>query len=214
MTSLLTLQNLFNEKKYSEIIKTVKNNHSSEALMIKAYSFQKLAKWDDAMQIWNMLIVQNDQEPYYFIERGVCKFNLRFKHAIEDFDQAIKLDDTSAYFYSCRAYVRDKIGNPEGAVDDYTKAHELDPEDALILNNLGLVEQKLGYTQKARKSFDLSNDILGFKERTADDVKLDTLKKDEVKNTPSKFSFYFKEIKQMLSSKEEFKKFLKEAFRG
>lgn len=213
MTTLLKAQDLFNQKKYNDLIKLLKNSTQPDELKIKAYGFQKLAQWEDAMQIWNTLISTNDKEPYYFIERGVCKFNMRFKHAIEDFNKAIELDSNSAYFYSCRAYVRDKIGDTEGAIEDYTKAHDLDPEDALILNNLGLVEQKLGYTQKARKNFDLSNDILGINERTADDVKSIPKNENEVQKKTTKFSFYLKEIKQMLSSKEEFKKFLKEAFK-
>ena len=115
------------------------------------------------MDIWTLLIAKYPDAAEYYIERGVCKFNLRFKHAIQDFNQGIEMEPDNAYFYSCRAYIRDKIGDTEGSIEDYTKALELDPEDAITLNNLGLAEQKLGYTARARARFKDSDDLLGVK---------------------------------------------------
>ena len=41
------------------------------------------------MSCWNKLIAMDASNAEYYNERGVCKFNMRFKHAMQDFDQAI-----------------------------------------------------------------------------------------------------------------------------
>lgn len=207
MSNLANAKSLFEQKKYVEVVKILKNSQNPEELSLKGHSLQKIEKWEDAMQVWNGLIIQNDLEPYYYLERGVCKFRMRFQHVLEDFDKAVSLSPSNPYFYSCRAYVKDKIGDSEGAIEDYTKAHHLDPEDALILNNLGLAEQKLGYTQKARQSFEKSNELIGYEAQfqTNEDNKKKHQKLVEK-------STIWAQIRIMLSSKQEFKKFLIEAF--
>ncbi|MDB9883422.1 tetratricopeptide repeat protein, partial [Bacteroidia bacterium] len=168
----------------------------------------KSKKWEDAMNIWNLLIVASPQNADYYNERGVCKFNLRFKHSIQDFDKAIELEPTNSYFYSCRAYIKDKLGDSEGSVVDYTKALELDPEDAITLNNLGLAEQKIGYTARARERFKDSDDLLGIK--TIDSR--EDLTENGIGSTPSVTSSkpsVWQEFKKMLSIKG-FKDFLRD----
>jgi tetratricopeptide (TPR) repeat protein len=152
----MDVQALFDTGDYNAVIKQLKN---SEPRPILAFAYQKNKEWEKAMDIWTLLIAKYPDAAEYYVERGVCKFNLRFKYAIQDFDQAIEMEPDNAYYYSCRAYIRDKTGNTEGSVDDYTKALELDPEDAIILNNLGLAEQKLGFTAKARERFKYSDDL-------------------------------------------------------
>ncbi len=157
------------------------------------------------MDIWTNLIAQYPDAAEYYVERGVCKFNLRFKHAIQDFDQAIEMEPDNAYFYSCRAYIRDKTGDTEGSVADYTKALELDPEDAITLNNLGLAEQKLGFTARARERFKYSDDLMGVK--TIDSRAPDDYQK--LKPTPPEKTTLWREFKKMLT-KDGFKSFWKE----
>ena len=41
----------------------------------------------------------------------------------------------------------------QGAIADYEKAVELDPEDAITLNNLGLLEEQVGRMQSAKERF-------------------------------------------------------------
>ncbi len=192
---------LFEAGKYSEVIDALKGQSDANSQSLTAYALQKLGKWEEAMNFWNSLISQDPGNGYYYNDRGVCKFNLRFKHAMQDFDKAVELDPNNPYFYSSRAYVKDKTGDTEGSVEDYQKAHELDPTDALILNNLGLAEQKLGYTAKARERFKNSDDLLGIK--TIDS-------QSEPESTEQKLTFWG-ELRKMISSKEGFKNFLKDA---
>jgi tetratricopeptide (TPR) repeat protein len=156
----MNVQSLYDNGKFKEVIEILKDQAPDPIL---AFAYQKTKQWELGMNVWNALLVQSPENADYYNERGVCKFNLRFKHAIQDFNKAVDLEPSNAYFYSCRAYIRDKIGDTEGSVEDYTKALELDPEDAITLNNLGLAEQKLGYTARARERFKDSDDLLGVK---------------------------------------------------
>ena len=197
---------LFEEGKFQLIIKKLKRSNEIKDIELVAQCYQKLKDWEQAMNCWNTLIQQFPENSHYYNYRGVCKFNLRFKHAIQDFNKAIELEPNNAYHYSCRAYIKDKTGDTEGAIEDYSTALELDPEDAITLNNLGLAEQKLGYTQRARERFKYSDDLLGIKSLDSrEDVKA-------IDSSPkSTKTSIWKELKTMLSSKEGFKQFLKEA---
>ena len=194
-------QKLYDEGQYQKVIDQLKNDDRAEALELVAYSHQKLNQWEAAMEKWNALIAKHPDKPYFYNHRGVCKFNLRFKHAMDDFDKALMLDPSNPYFYSTRAFVKDKTGDTEGSVRDYEKAHELDPNDALILNNLGLAEQKLGLTAKARERFKNSDDLLGVK--TIDS-------RSEPPSTPPPASTLWKELRKMVTTKEGFKDFLRD----
>lgn len=197
---------LFKEGKYQVIIKKLKKSTETKDIALVAECYQKLKMWEEAMNGWNTLIQQFPESSIYYNYRGVCKFNLRFKHAIQDFNKAIELEPNNAYHYSCRAYIKDKTGDTEGAIEDYSKALDLDPEDAITLNNLGLAEQKLGYTQRARERFKYSDDLLGIKSLDSrDDVRHVEQPAKPIKNT------IWKELKSMLTSKEGFKQFLKDA---
>ena len=48
------------------------------------------------------------------------------------------------------------------AQKDYEKAIELDPEDAVAFNNLGLVEEKMGRMEKAKDYFEKADSLSGY----------------------------------------------------
>jgi len=45
------------------------------------------------------------------------------------------------------------------AIEHYEKAIQLDPDDAIAQNNLGLVKENIGYASKAQVHFKRSNDL-------------------------------------------------------
>ena len=208
----MDIQQLYDAGKFDEIIKRFRKGKPSPTL---AFAYQKTKQWEKAMDIWTTLIALYPDAAEYYVERGVCKFHLRFKHAIQDFDQAIAMESDNAYFYSCRAYIRDKTGDTEGSVEDYTKALELDPDDAITLNNLGLAEQKLGHTANARARFKNSDDLLGIKtidsRENMNPNELPKINKTVTPETQSKSSVW-SEFKKMLSV-EGFKGFWKDLWK-
>ena len=105
---LIKAQALFQSAKYTELVKGIKGSPGMELLEIKGFALQKLGRFEEALEVWNELISKDQHVASYYNERGVCKFQMRFRHAIDDFDKAISLEPDSAYFYSCRAYIKDK----------------------------------------------------------------------------------------------------------
>ncbi len=190
-----------------ELLSVTEPSLTIEEISLKGETLQKLKRYEDAMNIWNIAIANFGDQADFYAERGVCKFHLRFKSSIQDLDKAIELDPLNGYRYACRAYVRDKIGDTEGAIEDYTKSNELDPENDITLNNLGLAEEKLGHTQRARANFKKADSIAGISHLT------DKYFKEPEAPMPAAKSSISSEIRKMLSSREEFKAFWADALK-
>ena len=73
------------------------------------------------------------------------------KRAILDFDKAQQIEHNS-YRYSSRAFVKAHIKDVEGAIKDYQKAIELDPDDAIAHNNLGIILEQQGHKDQAEEA--------------------------------------------------------------
>jgi tetratricopeptide (TPR) repeat protein len=73
---------------------------------------------------------------------------------------ALDIDPENPYRYSSRAYIKDFFGDIEGAIADYEKCVEMDPQDFIALNNLGLLVEKKGNLKKAQHYFKRTDDLL------------------------------------------------------
>ena len=121
--------------------------------------------FDKALAFANSLVENEPKNADYIGLKAVAKFYMKEVSCMEDLNQAVGLDPANAYRYSSRAYILDALGDTEAAVNDYLKAIELDPEDPVALNNLGILEEKLGRKQHAQKRFDSSDTLLGLKKK-------------------------------------------------
>ena len=79
--------------------------------------------------------------------------------SLTNMNKAQELEPRNPYRYSSRAYIKDAIGDLEGAIADYKKCIELDPQDAVAHNNLGMLEEKLGRKKKADNHFKKADEI-------------------------------------------------------
>lgn len=215
MADLKQVQNLMSNGNFAEAIEIVNNSiknvgPSKEWVELQSYINQKLGKFDLALEGWNSLIAYLPNEGAYYLERGVCKFNLRYKSAIEDFNQAIVLEPQNAYFHSALAYVLDKQGRITEAVAHYKIAIELEPDNEITINNLAVTEQKRDNMSSAEELFKATDDLLIQKGLMPERPKPEPIKKDIPKaiETPSTKK---SELIKMLSSWAGFKAFLKEA---
>ena len=75
-------------------------------------------------------------------------------------DEAVRLQPLKPYRYSSRAYIRGHFKLTQEAIADYEKAIELDPEDAVAQNNLGMLQEQLGYKNEAKKRFEIADDLM------------------------------------------------------
>ena len=177
----------------------------------KAYNLMLEKDYQQALKIFVDLIYLFPNEANLFSDRGVIFIHQNKKvAALQDFDQAVFLEASYGYRYASRAYARDFFGDTEAAILDYEKAIELDPEDAVSYNNIGLLQEKLGYKQKAQKNFELADEI--SKEQEDNFIKQTPISENNApeiqEESRIKKKSFFKEFFKILQSKKQFKEFL------
>ena len=52
-----------------------------------------------------------------------------------------------------RGIVKEEMGNPKGAIEDYTKALEINPRQADTIYNRGIIKEELGDLKGAKEDF-------------------------------------------------------------
>ena len=74
--------------------------------------------------------------------------------AIEDYDEAIRLDPKYAGAYHSRGQAYGLLGQYERAIEDFDEAIRLDPQYAKAYNNRGNAYQELGQYERAIEDYD------------------------------------------------------------
>lgn len=121
----------------------------------KAQELLDQGELDKSLAAFNKALEIDKNHPDILSHRGVVYLHLnQKKKCLDDLLLSLKLDEVNAYRYASLAYARDYFGDLEGAIKDYQKAVEIDPEDAISHNNLGLLLEKQGYQSKAKKNFE------------------------------------------------------------
>lgn len=143
-----------------------------------------------AIEHFTLAIQEDKNNVECYAERAVAYLNTnQFDLSMFDMHRCIEMEPNNSYRYSCRAFLKAKIGDTEGAIADYEMAVKLDPEDAIAYNNLGLVQETKGFRVQAQKSFEKSNELIGYnpnrfdegelKKETAKKVNSEVKKKDQ-----------------------------------
>lgn len=115
-----------------------------------------LIAFDNALnesEAWN-------SDPDFLNDRAVALFhNERAHEAIDLLTAAINLQPNYGYRFSARGWMKQALKDVGGAIADYERALELDPEDAITHNNLGLLEEQMGRLESAKQSFAAADEI-------------------------------------------------------
>ncbi|GCL40394.1 tetratricopeptide repeat protein [Dolichospermum planctonicum] len=115
-----------------------------------------LKKYKEAAAAINKAIELSPRAVFYN-NRGVVRSALGDKPgAIEDFNQAIKINPNYALAYSNRGLVRSQLGDKQGAIDDYNLAIKINPNYANAYYNRGSVRYELGDKQGAIDDYTLA----------------------------------------------------------
>jgi tetratricopeptide (TPR) repeat protein len=140
-----------------------KDSAHTLALHNRARALSRIGKMKLALVDFKALTVQSPKNASFIADYAVAlHLDNNNEEAAILLDKALAMEPKNPYRYSSRAFFKDRTGDFQGAINDYEKAIELDPEDAIALNNKGLIEEKLGYKERASKSFDKSNNIVGY----------------------------------------------------
>lgn len=89
----------------------------------------------------------------YFLQAGDRYDRGGYNEAIDNYDEAIRLNPNYAVAYNNRGLARSKMGDKQGAFDDYNRAIYLNPNSAETYYNRGSVRADLGDKQGAFKDY-------------------------------------------------------------
>ena len=225
-------ENKFEEAElcFTEVLKTDSEHFNS--LYNRAVVYTRLQKFDLSITDWHTLLVQ---DPHNANVHGELAVALHLKgeneKALKHFTTAVKIEPENPFRYSSRAFVKERTKDLKGALVDYERAIELDPKDAISLNNKGLIEEKLGRKDKAKQSFAQADKIDQPKREKADlleknknkkkhklktpenhqakkDLTVESATHQDTEQAPLTVSFFLKTLKEVLFSKEIRKEFV------
>lgn len=141
-----------------------------ESLLKKARNFSDARDWLSALDAFDALLAADSRflnDANCVHDRALCLFHIgRKAEALSALDKAVEIDPGYSYRYASRAWMRNANGDIHGAIADYKQAIALDPDDAICHNNLGLLEEQLGYKSQADERFAIADELAGIlKER-------------------------------------------------
>lgn len=126
----------------------------------KGQVFLKKRQLKEALDAFNKALEIEPENPFYLCERAVTYHHKKRNDlALLDMDHAVKIQPDYPYRYSSRAYVKAAMGDIEGGINDYKMAIKLDPNDAVAHNNLGLLQEQLGYLKSSKESFSKADNL-------------------------------------------------------
>lgn len=185
----------------------------------KGLALAKKGNYQEAINYYTQTIEAGNQHPDVFNDRAVAYFHINDKlSAFNDFTTSKNLQPDYGYRYACLGFIKDAMGDIDGAIEDYQHAIKLDPEDAVAMNNLGLLQEKKGYQQAASVNFQkadkLSKELSFLQDKQAEEQqagkKLHINPADH--HNKSLWSF-IKEVFTKPSTTKEFFRFIRKGFK-
>jgi tetratricopeptide (TPR) repeat protein len=167
-----------------------KKNYYPEAYSAKLLCFHYQGKTKEALDMAKTATETNPQEPAYWYIQGVLLI-LRNKpdDAVKSFDQAQSIDSKYNPFNIClnrgNAYMA--MENTEKAVDDFTSAIGIKPDNASAYHSRGLAYYQTQEYEKAIKDFSRSIEINPDNSATYFNLGMTYLKMDDQKNACRNF---------------------------
>jgi tetratricopeptide (TPR) repeat protein len=115
------------------------------------------ARYEKAIEQFNMAIRLDSADANYFLQRGFCKGLIGdYEGSIDDFTKAYQLDPVNKYALVSRGSAKNKLGRFEEAIEDFNLALQIDPDYAEIYNNRGFAYKALGNQKAACQDWNTS----------------------------------------------------------
>lgn len=144
----------------------------------KAQELLDEQKFEKSLIAFNKALKLNPNHPDILSHRGVLHLHMnQKKKCFDDLELSLRLDKDYSYRYAALAYAKDYFGDLDAAIELYKKAVQVDPEDAISHNNLGLLMEKRGYQKKAKENFEKADRLAEIHEGMLN--KMDELEKQE-----------------------------------
>lgn len=181
----------------------------------------------EAIKAFTKALEQNPDHPDIYSDRGVAHLhNMDKANCFDDLNQALTLQPQYSFRYSARAYAKRNFGDLIGAIKDYEKAVDLDPDDAVAQNNLGLLLEQQGYQKQADERFKRADNLSKMEDHlyeVIDDLEEPNQTKDDKIEEPAvnerleidpnlernKSLGTASQIKQIFTSRKQFGEFIR-----
>jgi len=176
----------------------------------------------EAIRIFTEVLETNPTDANALSQRGIAYLNIeKLELSLADMDAAVEHDSEYSFRYQSRGYLKARMKNYDGALADYQKAVELDPDDAIAHNNLALMQEQMGWAKKAKMNFDKSDRLSGVKtaEERAQDRRNQAEKESKAPEpnvevaAPESKGKIAKDVFTRKETFQEFIKFIKNGFR-
>lgn len=185
----------------------------------EAHALLQKGDIEGSIKLYTKALQQNPQDCNLISDRAVAYLHLNEKvKCFADFDLALSLQPNYSYRYASRAFAKNHFGDIDGAVEDYEKAVELDPNDAVAQNNLGLLLEQKGYKNAAEERFKRADKLSKEEDHLLEIVNDLDNEKPEIKEIEhqeinpndqrQKNISTGEELKKVFTSKSQFKEFL------
>lgn len=183
-------------------------------MRLKAESHYESQQWADAERLFHALSEQIEPDGDFLHDRAVCLFQLgRKTEALNLLDRAVGLEPNKGYRYASRAWMRAAMKDVDGAIEDYRKAIEIDPDDAITLNNLGLLEEQYGMRKAAQERFRRADTLSGILREAGVNPPEIEKESDPDENTKDNLWAEVKSVFTKPDRRREFLNFLKNGLR-
>lgn len=122
----------------------VSNTESMEALHAKAYYLQNNKKIDEALKIYNQIILTDKNYTDAFLNSGLLYMELdSMDRAYEQFDIMVGIAPTNYLGFYMRGITLEKKGRVEDALKDYQSAFALNNKEPKIEEAIRMVKNKI-----------------------------------------------------------------------
>lgn len=178
----------------------------------------------EAIELYTKALDLSPGHPDILSDRAVAYLHQENKDlCYGDFEVALELQPTKAYRYTSYAFAMNHFGDIEGAIKKYERAIELDPDDSIAHNNLGLLLEQKGYKDEAQAKFDRADrlskmeddflDMIDEMDGEESNEKIspvhDPTQENQKTTDSEKKNSVSSEMKKILTSKESFKEFIR-----
>jgi len=139
---------LFNQKKFDEIIELLKDELLEKEKDIELYvwrgnTWYNKMDYNKAITDYNRVLDINPEYELAFYNRGIAWVAKgEYVDAIADFDKVIEFNPSSTIAYVSRGSIRRVMEEYDKAIADYNKAIDIDANDANAYYNRGLAKKE------------------------------------------------------------------------
>lgn len=110
--------------------------------------------YSGALKLIDSQLAQQPDASLFFKKSTVLKKQMLYPEALQQLDEALKLDSLNADYLDERASLCESLGDYDSAVNSYLEAIALQPGDLLLKFNLGQTYIRMSEYMKALKTFE------------------------------------------------------------